>query len=336
MTRIVQLDSPGGPDALAVAEVPTPTPGPGEILVRQTAAGINFVDVYHRTGLYPLARWPAVLGIEGVGVVLAVGSGVESPRPGARVAYAGEVGAYADARVLPAWRAIEVPDALDDETAAVALVRGLTVHMLESRVHAVARGTWALVHSAAGGLGNLLVRSLVRRGAVVIATVGSPEKVARAREAGAHHVIVGRDADFAAAVAELTHGRGVDVAYDGVGGTTLAKTLACVRPFGTVASFGQSGGPIPPLDVTDLGPRRSLCLARPSVMHYMSDRETYRRAAREVMDAGIHPTLGRAYALDDAAAAHRDLESGATTGASFLAIAQPPRINSSSRVMRSA
>lgn len=189
--------------------------------------------------------------------------------------------------------------------------------MLQTEVFAVGPTTTALVHSAAGGLGGLLVRWAKLRGAKVIATAGSPAKAEIARSHGADHVIVGRDADFVTEVRALTGGRGVDVAYDGVGGATLARTLGCVRPFGTVASFGQSAGPIPPVAVEDLGPRRSLALARPSVMHYMTDPARYRRAAAAVLEAGIAPSLGPSYRLADVAAAHRDLESGATTGAPY-------------------
>jgi NADPH2:quinone reductase len=190
--------------------------------------------------------------------------------------------------------------------------------MLQTKVFAVDAATTALIHAAVGGLGSMLVRVAKRRGATVIATVGSAPKAAIARAAGADHVIVGRDADFVAEVRALTRGAGVDVAYDGIGGTTLARTLACVRPFGTVASFGEAGGPIPPVLVEDLGPRRSLMLARPSVMHYMSDRDTYRRAAHEVIAAGIAPEPGPSYPIADVARAHRELEAGTTTGAAVL------------------
>jgi len=317
MTRIVQLTHPGGPERLELVDVSLPAPGPGELCVRQRAIGLNFVDVYQRTGLYPLAL-PAVLGVEAVAIVEAVGPGVDGLAVGDRIVYAGEVGAYAEARILPAWRALPVPAALPDETAATLLSRGITVHMLQTEVFAVDASTTALVHSAAGGLGSLLVRWAKLRGATVIATVGSSAKAALAMASGADHVIVGRDADFAAEVRALTGGRGVDVAYDGVGGQTLKKTLGCVRPFGTVASFGQSAGPIPPLAVEDLGPRRSLALARPSVMHYMSEPARYRRAAAAVLAAGLAPAPGRSYRLADVAIAHRELEAGTTAGSAYL------------------
>jgi NADPH2:quinone reductase len=193
--------------------------------------------------------------------------------------------------------------------------------MLMTRVFLVTKGTVALVHSAAGGLGTLLVKWAKRRGALVIGTVGSPEKAAIARKAGADHVIVGRDADFAHEVAGLTGGQGVEVAYDGVGGTTLLKTFDCVRPFGVVASIGQTAGPIPPISVEELGPRRSIMLARPSVMRYMNDPESYRRAAADViamLQAGIVQDVGRDYPLAQAASTHDDLEAGRTTGCLVL------------------
>jgi NADPH:quinone reductase len=321
MAYVVQLRSPGGVDRLETAEVVLPAPLAGEILVRQTAIGVNFIDIYLRTGLYPLSHLPAVLGVEGAGVVTAVGADVAGLQVGDRVAYAGAVGAYATERLLPAWRAVQLPPAVTDVAAASAMARGMTAHMLMTRVHAVGPNTVALVHGAAGGLGSLLARWAKRAGATVIGAVGSAPKVAFAREAGCDHVIVGRDIDLAAAVAALTGGRGVDVAYDGVGGAMLRKTLACVRPFGTVASIGQVAGPIPPLDVEELGPRRSLTFARPSVMAYMSEPATYRQAAFDVTKAmadGLLPVIGQTYPLAEAARAHADLEAGRTTGSVLL------------------
>jgi NADPH2:quinone reductase len=284
---------------------------------------VNYVDVYQRSGLYPMP--PAnIPGVEGVGVVAGVGPHVTSISVGDRVAYAGApVGAYASERNLPAWRAIQLPSALSDVQVASVFVKGITAHMLLHRVYPVGSGTTILAHSAAGGLGQLLTRWAVHLGATVIGTVGSEAKAEIARQAGARHVIVGRDADFAARVAELTNGRGVDVAYDGVGGATLAKTLACVRPFGVVASIGQSGGPIPPLDVLDLGPRRSLMLARPSVMAYMNDTDAYAVAAEAVLTAIAGDVLrvtGKAYRLSEAGQAHAELESGRTSGALYLEV----------------
>jgi NADPH:quinone reductase len=322
MACVVRLKRPGGIDQLEVVEIALPDPGPGEILIRQTAIGINFLDIYHRTGLYPLPTLPAVLGIEGAGVVAAVGPDVTGLRIGERIAYAGApIGAYASERLLPARRAIPLPATVPDEVAATTMAKGITAHMLLTRTYQVGPETVILVHGAAGGVGSLLARWAKRLGATVIGTVGSAPKEAIARASGVDHVIVGRDADFVATVAALTDGRGVDVAYDGIGGSTLPKTLACVRPFGTVASIGQAGGPIAPLDLEELGPRRSLSLARPSVMGYMSATETYRRAATGLLDAlqdGLAPAIGRSYGLAEAASAHAALEAGRTTGSSLL------------------
>jgi len=321
MATIIRLRAPGGADQLESATIELPPPQGDEIRIRQTAIGVNFIDIYQRMGLYPLPP-AAIPGVEAVGVVTSVGADVTSPRVGDRVAYAGApVGAYASERNLPAWRALRLPESIADEAAASVFVKGITAHMLLTRVYPVGRGTTVLIHSAAGGLGQLMTRWARHLGATVIGTVGSAVKAETARDAGAHHVIVGRDADFAREVAGLTDARGVDVAYDGVGGATLAKTLQCVRPFGVVASIGQSAGAIPLLDVEDLGPRRSLMLARPSVMAYMNRAQDYRTAADAVLSAareGILPSAGTAYRLCDAAQAHADLEAGRSSGSLYL------------------
>ena len=321
MTRVVRVKTPGGVEQFEVADVELPPPAADEVRIRQTAIGVNFADIYQRTGLYPMP--PAnIPGVEGVGVVAAIGANVTSVEAGDRIAYAGApVGAYAAERNLPAWRAVKLPDALSDEVVASSFVKAISAYMLLFRVYPVVSGTTLLVHSAAGGLGQLLTRWASHLGATVIGTVGSEAKAEIARQAGAQHVIVGRDADFAQAVGDLTGKRGVDIAYDGVGGATLAKTFACVRPFGVVASTGQAAGPIPPVDVNDLGPRRSISLARPSVMAYMNETEAYRVAAEAVLagiESGILRVSGRSYPLSEAARAHADLEAGRTSGALFL------------------
>ena len=321
MATIIRLKASGGADQLESATIELAPLQADEIRIRQTAIGVNFIDIYQRMGLYPLPP-AAIPGVEAVGVVTSVGANVTSPRVGDRVAYAGApVGAYASERNLPAWRALRLPPSIADEAAASVLVKGITAHMLLTRVYPVEAGTTVLIHSAAGGLGQLMTRWARHLGATVIGTVGSELKAATARHAGAHHVIVGRDADFAREVAGLTDARGVDVAYDGVGGATLAKTLLCVRPFGVIASIGQSAGAIPLLDVEDLGPRRSLMLARPSVMAYMNVADDYRVAAGAVLSAvreGILPSAGTAYRLSDAAQAHADLEGGRSSGSLYL------------------
>ena len=321
MADIVRLKAPGGAEQLELAQIELPPRAAGEIRLRQTAIGVNFIDVYQRLGLYALpdAKIP---GVEAVGVVSAVGADVNGLNVGDRIAYAGApVGAYASERNLPAWRAIKLPGSLSDEVVASSFVKGITAHMLLNRTYPVVSGTVLLVHSAAGGLGQLLTRWASHLGATVIGTVGSEAKAEIARRAGARDVIVGRDADFARIVGELTEKRGVDVAYDGVGGATLAKTLGCVRPFGVVASIGQAAGPIAPVNVDDLGPRRSLTLARPSVMAYLNETETYHLAAKAALagiEDGVLSVAGQSYPLSKAARAHADLEAGVTSGALYL------------------
>ena len=321
MANVIRLRAPGGADQLESATIELPPPQPDEVRIRQTAVGVNFVDIYQRMGLYPMSP-AAIPGIEAVGLVTDVGANVTSLRAGDRIAYAGApVGAYASERNIPAWRAVTLPQSITDEVAASVFVKGITAHMLLRHVYPVGPGTTVLIHSAAGGLGQLMTRWARHLGATAIATVGSDGKAATAREAGAHHVIVGRDADFVRAVADLTENRGVDAAYDGVGGTTLAKSLQCVRPFGVIASIGQAAGAIPPLDVRDLGPRRSLMLARPSVMAFMNVAQDYRIAADAVLSAlqdGILKAAGTPYRLSEAARAHVDLEGGQTSGSLYL------------------
>jgi NADPH:quinone reductase len=321
MTKVVRVKTPGGVEQFEVAEIDLPPPAADEVRIRQTAIGVNFIDIYQRSGLYPMPS-ANIPGIEGVGVVTETGANVTSVKAGDRIAYAGApVGAYAIERNLPAWRVIRLPDAVSDEAVALSFVKAMTAHMLLFRVYPVASRTTLLVHSAAGGLGQLLTRWASHLGATVIGTVSSDAKAGIARQAGAQHVIVGRDVDFAQAVADVTAKRGVDVAFDGVGGTTLAKTLACVRPFGVVASIGQAAGPIPPIDVGDLGPRRSVSLARPSVMAYLNETETYRSAAAGVLsgiESGILKVSSQSYPFDEAARAHADLEAGRTSGALYL------------------
>ena len=321
MAEIIRLKAPGGAEQLELAQAELPPLAADEIRLRQTAIGVNFIDIYQRMGLYALpdAKIP---GVEAVGIISAVGADVQGFKVGDRIAYAGApVGAYASERNLPAWRAIKLPDTLSDEVVASSFVKAITAHMLLNRTYPVARGTVLLVHSAAGGLGQLLTRWASHLGATVIGAVGSEAKADIARQAGARHVIVGRDADFARIVGDLTEKRGVDVAYDGVGGATLLKTLACVRPFGVVASIGQAAGPIPPVDVGDLGPRRSLSLARPSVMAYLNETEAYHLAAKAVLagiENGVLTVAGQSYPLSEAARAHADLEAGVTSGALYL------------------
>lgn len=321
MIRAIHFVQPGGPEQLHASDIPVTEPAADEVRVRHTVIGVNFIDIYHRTGLYPLRTQPAIPGVEGAGVVTAIGARAQGVKVGDRVGYVGAVGAYASERVLPAWRAIPLPDGVSDLIAGTSLMKGVTAHMLLKRTYAVTSGTTILVHAAAGGLGTVLVRWAKRLGATVIGTVGSDAKAKIAHDSSADHVIVGRDADFVATVMHLTGGSGVDVAYDGIGGATLLRTFNAVRRFGTVASIGQAGGAIPPIDVNELGPVRSLNFARPSVMAYAAEQETYRDAFREVIDLlkqGVMPAPGRTYPLEEAALAQADLEAGRTTGSVAL------------------
>ncbi len=321
MDTVVLMTGVGGVEKLEISQISSKQPGPGMARIRNLAIGVNFIDIYHRTGLYPLSL-PATLGVEGAGVVEALGEGVTGFSIGDRVAYAGApVGAYATARSLPVARLIKLPDGIEFRSAAASMLKGLTAHMLLTRTYAVERGTTLLVHGAAGGLGSILVRWAKHLGATVIGTAGSEAKADIARSYGADHIIVGRNADLVSEVGSLTHGVGVDFTVDGIGGDTLLKSLACTRRFGTVASIGQAAGPIPSLAVEDIGPIRSLSLARPSVMAYAADLPAYHHAAEallEMMQKGVCTEIGGEYPLADAAQAQSDLEAGRTTGSLLL------------------
>lgn len=320
MDIAVRLKRPGSPDELEIVDWPAQAPGPGELRIRHEAIGVNFIDIYHRTGLYPLAQ-PAIPGVEGVARIEAIGDGVQGLHVGQRITYAGIAGSYATTRLLPAWRAVPLPDTVDPEVAAASLLRGLTIHMLMNRTFRVTSGTTLLIHSAAGGLGGFATIWAKRLGATVIGTVGSDEKAAIAIGHGVDHVIVGRDADFAGEVGRFTEGRGVDFAIDGIGGSILAKTLACVRRFGTIASVGEAGGPIPPIPVEAIGPLRSLVFTRPSVMAYAAEPDTYDAASRaviELLEVGVAAPIAGRYSLERARQAHVDLEGGMLSGAAIL------------------
>lgn len=324
MRQVVRIHETGGPDRLVPETAETPAPAAGEALVRQSFAGVNYIDVYHRAGVYALPAMPAIPGVEGAGTVAALGPGVEGISVGERVAYALPfAGAYATERVAPAERLIRLPDSVTEDAAAGSMLRGVTAYMLLHTVFPVGPGSTVLVHAAAGGLGLILCQWAKLLGATVIGTVGSAEKAALAREAGADHTILYRETDFVPAVRDLTGGRGVDVAYDGIGGDTLARTFEAVRPFGTAVSIGAAGGPAPPVDLAQLG-RRSLSLARPSVMAYMADPAVYRTAATAFVsllaEGRLKVRVGGRYPLAEAGQAHRDLEARRSTGSLLLAM----------------
>jgi NADPH:quinone reductase len=318
----VQAARTGGPEVLEVVELPTPQPGPGQLLIRHHAVGLNFIDTYHRSGLYPV-KLPAVLGLEGAGVVEAVGEGVERFRPGDRCAYAsGPMGAYAQFHVVPAARAVHVPEALSLEVAAACLLKGMTAEFLLRRCFEVQAGQTILVHAAAGGVGQILVQWAKTIGAVVIGTAGGPEKVALAASLGADHVIDYRSEDVAARVREITGGAGVPVSYDSVGAATFEGTLASVARRGLFVSFGNASGPPPPVPPGRLNEAGSLYLTRPKLFDYVATTQELDASAAalfHVIETGqVKISIGQAFPLAQARAAHEALEGRRTTGATLL------------------
>lgn len=313
--RIV-VRQPGGSEQMAVEPCPARDPGPGEIRLRHHAIGVNFVDVYFRRGLYALPP-AAELGVEGAGVVEAVGNGLAHLKAGDRVAYAGyPIGAYSSTRLLPAGRAFRLPDDISFSAAAASMLKGLTAHMLLTTTYPVGPETRMLVHAAAGGLGGILTRWAKHLGATVIGTVSSPEKAELALAHGADQVIVGRDADFVGEIGRLTAGSGVDFVVDGIGGATLLKSLECLGPSGLVASIGQAGGAIP--EIPEALSRR---LVRPSVLAFSRDAENYTAgvaAVLQALQAGIITVSSHDYPLSEAAKAHADLEAGRSSGSLLL------------------
>ncbi|GBQ42630.1 quinone oxidoreductase family protein [Komagataeibacter europaeus] len=322
MSIAMAMNHPGGPDVLQEIEVVVPEPIANQVRIRQSVIGVNFVDIYHRNGLYPINSYPAVLGFEGAGTVEAVGANVTSLRPGDRVAYHGmPMGAYTEVRVLPESRLVKLPDGISERVAGSTMLRGLTAHMLLHKVHAVQPNDWILVHAAAGGLGQLVTRWAKRLGANVIGTVGSEGKIERAKDAGADEVLLHGQSDWSERTRTIAEGKGVHLAIDGIGGSMLAHTLSVVRPFGIAASLGQPAGPIPPVRVEELGFARSIALARPSSIAYANDPELYRRGCADLfaaLQAGLINPVGAEYPLRDAARAQSDLESGRTTGSVIL------------------
>jgi NADPH2:quinone reductase len=321
MPKAIRFHQTGGPEVLRLEEVAVGDPGPGEARVRHTAVGVNFVDVYHRSGLYPLPL-PSGVGVEGAGVVEAVGANVAHVRAGDRVAYAGPIGSYAEARLVPADRLVKLPPEVDDRTAAAIMTKGLTVQALVRRTHPVRAGETVLVHAAAGGVGLILVQWLKALGATVIGTVGSEAKAVLARRHGCDHVIVYGREDFAPRVREITGGAGVPVVYDSVGKATFDGSLDSLAPLGLMVSFGNASGPVPPLDIAVLARKGSLFLTRPSVFTYIARREDLERGAAELFDvvrAGkVKVEIGRTWRLAEAAEAQRALAARETTGSIVL------------------
>ncbi|MFV3076686.1 quinone oxidoreductase family protein [Niveispirillum fermenti] len=322
MTNAIVIRQHGGPDVLGWEPVIVGPPGPGEALIRHTAIGLNFIDVYYRTGLYP-APLPLVPGMEGAGIVEAVGEDVTDIAPGDRVGYGqSPLGAYAERRLIPADKLIRLPDWIEDELAAAMLLQGLTAQYLLRQTHRVQPGDRILIHAAAGGVGLLASQWANVLGATVIGTVGTAEKAELARAHGCHHVIIYRGEDVVDRVREITDGQGVDVVYDGVGKDTFDLSLDCLRRRGLMVSFGNASGAVPPFDIGLLNRKGGLYLTRPSVQHYAGTREELLAMAEElfvmVRDGKVKVNINQRFALRDAAAAHRALESRGTTGATIL------------------
>jgi NADPH2:quinone reductase len=326
MPKAIVVHEIGGPEQLRLEEIPEPTPAAGEARVRQTVIGVNFIDVYFRTGLYKAPRLPFVPGQEGAGVVEAVGPGVSEVKPGDRVAYAGVSGAYAEVRAIPASRLVPLPPEIDDRTAAAIMLKGMTAEYLLLRCARLggddARGQTVLFHAAAGGVGSLACQWARHLGLTVIGTAGGPDKARLAAARGCAHVIDYTREEIVARVRELTGGAGVAAVFDGVGKSTFAASLDCLRPRGLLVSFGQASGLVPPLDISALSAKGSLFLTRPSLGHYIATRDELLLSARrlfEVVAAGVVKVdIGQTYPLADAARAHAGLEARKTTGSTLL------------------
>jgi NADPH2:quinone reductase len=321
MTKAIRVHANGGPEALAFEDVELPPPGPSEVRVRATAIGVNFIDVYHRTGLYPQPL-PFTLGKEGAGVVEAVGTSVKLFAPGDRVASANLSGSYATAFNAPESALVKIPDGINDETAAAMMLKGMTARYLLRRTFVVGKGHTILFHAASGGVGSIATQWANHLGAIVIGTVGSEEKAARAKTNGTHHTILYRTEDFVARVAEITGGKKCDVVYDSVGATTWRGSLDCLKPLGLLALFGQSSGPVKDFDPALLAQKGSLYLTRPTLFGYTATRETLDETANDLFDVvksgAVKIEIGARYPLKDAAQAHRDLEGRDTVGSTIL------------------
>lgn len=319
--KAIQVHEVGGPEALRYGEVATPEPGAGEARIKVGAAGVNFIDVYHRKGMYP-GQFPLTLGLEAAGVVDAVGPDVSEVKVGDLVSYSGQIGSYAEYNVVPAWKLVPVPGAVGEQRAAALMLQGMTAHYLVTDTYPLGPEDTALVHAAAGGVGHLLVQAAKLKGARVIGTVSTEEKAQLARSAGADEVILYTEEDFQEATMELTDGKGVDVVYESVGLDTFDQSLDCLRQRGYLVLYGQSSGSVPPLDPQVLNTKGSLFLTRPSLFHYVATRdEILRRTGdlfRWIEEDGLEVRIDRTFPLADAAEAHRYIEGRQTKGKLLL------------------
>lgn len=322
MINAIRVHQTGGPEVLNYEQIEIGEPGPGEAKVRHEAVGLNFIDVYFRTGLYKAAQMPFTPGNEGAGTVIAVGAGVDNVKVGDRVAYVATPGSYADERILPADRLVIVPESIDLKTAASMMLKGMTAQYLLRRTFRVEAGQTILFHAAAGGVGLIAGQWAKHLGATVIGTAGSPDKIALAKQHGYDHVINYRTENFAERVRELTNGAGVDVVYDSVGRDTYMGSLDVLKPLGMFACFGQSSGVIPPFDLGLLAQQGSLFATRPTLFNYVAKRSDLEKTAAELFDVvgsgAVKIEINQTYALKDARKAHEELEARKTTGTSIL------------------
>jgi NADPH2:quinone reductase len=323
MSKAIKIPANGGPEVMAYADHDPGKPGGGQVLVRHTAIGLNFLDVYYRSGLYPApAGFPLIPGNEAAGVAVEIGDGVEGLAKGDRVAYVGPLGSYSDERVIAASVLVKIPDDVSDEQAAAMMLKGMTAEYLLRRTFPVKPGDTILYHAAAGGVGLLLGQWAKHLGATVIGTASSAEKIALAKAHGFDHVINYRDIDFVGAVKEITGGKLCDVVYDSVGKDTFPGSLDCLRPRGLFVSFGQSSGPIPPFNMALLSQKGSLFATRPTIFSYNAKREDLEASAKALFDVvasgAVRVEINQRYALKEAAKAHADLEARKTTGTSIL------------------
>lgn len=322
MSHAIRVHAYGGPDAMQWEEVQVGEPGPGQAKIKQHAAGVNFIDVYHRTGLYQQPSMPFTPGSEGAGEVIAIGDGVTDVAVGDRVAYAGPVGGYAEERLISADRLVKLPADISYETAAAMMLQGMTVRYLFRQTYPVTKDTVMLLHAAAGGIGLIACQWAYHIGATVIGTVGSDEKAQLAKAHGCTHTINYRTEDFVARVKEITNGRGVDVAYDSIGKDTFPMSLDCLKPRGLWVSFGNASGPVPPFEMGILAQKGSLYATRPTLGTHIATRAALLENANELIDmvrlSRVKIRVSKVYRLSDAAQAHRDLEGRATTGSIVL------------------
>ncbi len=323
MIHAIRIHITGSPDEMQWEAVEQRDPGPGEVHIRHEAIGLNFIDVYHRTGLYPLPELPAVLGLEGAGTVVSVGTDVTDFQIGNRVAYAGiPPGAYAEERLIPAHRLVKLPEAISFQQGAAMMLQGMTARYLLHGCYPVKAGDTILVHAAAGGVGTIVCQWAKHLGATVIGTVGSEKKAELARAHGCDYPINYISDDFSTRVQEITDNKGVNVVYDSVGQPTFLKSLDCLKPMGTMVSFGQAAAPVPPVDIGLLAAKGSLFLTRPSLMTYTEKREDLLAHAADlfaVVESGaVQVDIRQTYALKEAARAHRDLEARKTSGSTIL------------------